>query len=198
MIIRNATFKNLHGHISKTLRFQPGVNILIGVNGSGKTTILNALAWILSPASIQSGIPAAYLLSTLEFDYIDVSYTVPGERKYRRVKARRSADTVTIEILGVAGSLEIPIIHTGDRPRTAATSGIDHDQPADLVARHLDDHRNNAVLRYLSDLPGPLYLPLDRRWPEGGESTYQPARYRRSTSAGQLPIPNVLMLAERA
>lgn len=194
MIIRTAHFKNLHGYLDLKLSFRPGINILIGVNGSGKTSILNAMAWTLSPASVQDGIPAAYLLSGIEFDEITIAYTNSGERKFQRVTAKRSGDAVTIRVKGIADSLEIPIVSRPELSHFSTDRAVD--EPSDLVSRFLEDRRNNTVLRHLSELPGPLYLPLNRRWTEDRESRYRP-RSRRSTAAGYLPISQVLTLAEQ-
>ena len=194
MIIRTAHFKKLHGYLDLKLSFRPGVNILIGVNGSGKTSILNAMAWTLSPATVQDGIPAAYLLSGLEFDEINISYTNSGERKYQRVTAKRAGDTVTIRVGGIDEQLEFPILSGQERSQFSAASVVE--EPSDLVSRILEDRRDNLVLRHLSELPGPLYLPLNRRWTEDRESRYR-TRRRRSTTAGYLPISEVLTLAER-
>ena len=46
MIIREANFVNLHGHLDIKVNFREGVNVLIGGNGSGKTSVLNTMAWI--------------------------------------------------------------------------------------------------------------------------------------------------------
>ena len=194
MIIRTAHFKKLHGYLDLKLSFRPGVNILIGVNGSGKTSILNAMAWTLSPASVQDGIPAAHLLSGLEFDEINISYTNSGERKYQRVTAKRAGDTVTIRVGGIDEQLEIPILSRQERSRFSAARVVE--EPSELVSRILEDRRDNLVLRHLSELPGPLYLPLNRRWTEDRESRYRTSP-RRSTTAGYLPISEVLTLAER-
>ena len=200
MIIRTAAFLNLHGHLNPKLSFRPGVNILIGVNGSGKTSVLNAMAWTLSPASVQGGLPAAYLLSTLRFDEIKIAYSIPGQRKYQRVRARRSEEAVTIEISGLAEALEIPVI----RPRISPLNeDLTVDDSVEVVARSMSDQRNNPVLRHLNELSGPLYLPLDRRWTEDREIPYgrlarRRPHARRSTTAGHLPVSEVVVLAERA
>lgn len=193
MIIKTASFKNLHGHLNLNLSFRPGVNILIGINGSGKTSILNAMAWILSPAAVQDGIPAAYLLSGMEFDEINIAYTDSGNRKYQRVKARRLEELLTIEVAGISDVLEIPIIDAPGLTRFTAARVVE--EPADLVTRFMEDRRNNPVLRHLSELPGPLYLPLNRRWTEERETRHR-IRPRRSTTAGHLPISEVLSLAD--
>ena len=194
MIIRTAYFKKLHGYLDLKLSFRPGVNILIGVNGSGKTSILNAMAWVLSPASVQDGIPAAYLLSGIEFDEINIAYTNSGERKYQRVTAKRSEDVVTLRVTDIDDPLEIPIVSRPELAHFSAARVVE--EPSDLVARFLEDRRNNTVLRHLSELPGPLYLPLNRRWTEDREPRYR-QRSRRPTAVGYLPISQVLTLAER-
>ena len=194
MIIKTVSLKNLHGYLDIDLTFRPGVNILIGVNGSGKTSVLNAMAWTLSPASVQDGIPAAYLLSGIKFDEIDIAYTNSGEHEHERVKARRSEETLTIQVDGIEDVLEIPIVGRPEAFRFSAARAVD--QPADLVTRFIEDRRNNPVLLHLNELPGPLYLPLNRRWTEESETMPGP-RSRRSTTAGHLPISEVLSLADR-
>lgn len=195
MLIKRASFKNIHGHITQELKFWSDVNILIGVNGSGKTTFLNAIAWTLSPESMQGGFQAAYLLSTLEFDEITITFTVPGIRKHQRVSAQKTDDTVIIYARGVTGELQIPVILQDDRISPTRLNGSE--EAAEIIARHLDQHRTNAVFQYLSQLPGPLYLPLDRRWPETEEPRYRRSRRRRIISVGNLPINEVLGYADR-
>ena len=198
MIIRTASFKNLHGHLNPSLNFQPGVNILIGVNGSGKTSILNALAWTLSPASMQGELPGAYFLSTLQFDEINVAYTIPGIRRYQRLKATRHEKAITIQLNGEDGTLTIPVEDDDDETVHYNASGREFRERADFITRLLDDQRDNPVLRQLNNLHGPLYLPLNRRWSADRESqlrTRRP-RLRRHSISSDLPISDVLGLAE--
>ncbi len=153
------------------------------------------MAWTLSPASVQDSIPAAYLLSSLEFDEINIAYTDSGQHEYQCVKARRYEEAITIEVTGIDNSLEIPIVGGPDLTRFNAARMVD--EPADLITRLIEDWRHNPVLQHLSELPGPLYLPLNRRWTEERETLHR-HRVRRSTTAGHLPISEVLALAEGA
>ncbi len=194
MIIRTVSFTNLHGHLNPKLSLQPGVNILTGVNGSGKTSVLNAIAWTLSPASVQDGLPAVHLLSGLRFDDINIEFSTPGTRRYQQVKVNRDERNITIQVSGVEDILEIPVLPGLEFP--SWRSNRDVDESANIVARTMEDLRNNVVVRCLSDLSGPLYLPLNRRWTEESD-VFHRTRHRRSTTAGHLPISEVLQLAER-
>lgn len=195
MIIKTAAFKNLHGHLNPKLDFTTGVNIIIGVNGSGKTAVLNAMAWILSPSSVQGGVPAAYLLSNLNFDEIEICYTVPDRETPHKLTATRTEEHVVIAMEGIQDALTVPIIDTSETPWHVASRSSD--EIADYIGRILEDQQSNPVLRHLKDLPGPLYLPLDRRWIEERESL-SGRRTRRSTTAGHIPTSDVLERAARA
>ena len=205
MLIRRAIFTNLHGHINKNVAFWPGVNVLIGVNGSGKTSILNAIAWILSPGSLQNGLPAAYLLSNLQFDRIEIAFTVPGQRRHKRVIARRAERDIEIAISESTDVLRIPTRRSIERlpprrfPRRSQWTAFE--DPSTVIGRYLDDHRDNEVLQYLNSLPKPLYLPLNRQWLRESDylATVPPGTHEQlPASAGYLPIPGVLDLAESA
>ena len=195
MIIRDASFKNLHGHISRELEFQRGVNILTGINGSGKTSFLNAIAWTLSPESLQGGFQAAYLLSTMQFDEIVITFKLPGTRKHQRVTAKHLGDTITISARDIEGHLTIPVIPQEDHIGLRGPRG--QQEAADVVASNLGENRTNHVLRYLGDLPGPLYLPLDRRWHVTDDSRYPLPRSRRIITVSNLPVHEVLGYADR-
>ena len=153
------------------------------------------MAWTLSPDSIQGGLPAAYLLSTLEFDEIRITFTLPGIQGSRRVTAKHVGDAVTISARDVEGVLQIPII-----PEFNVRFDSVHrsQEPGDIIASHLNEQRKNSVLQYLTDLPGPLYLPLDRRWPEIEEARYRRPRNRRALPMGQVPINEVMLHVDRA
>ena len=195
MIIKTAAFKNLHGHLNPKLDFNAGVNIIIGVNGSGKTAVLNSMAWLLSPSSVQGGVPAAYLLSNLRFEEIEICYTVPDRETPHRLTATRTDEHVAIVMDGIPEALTIPIIDTSEIPWHVASRSSD--EIAEYIGRTLEDQQSNPVLRHLKDLPGPLYLPLDRRWIEQREALSGRGT-RRSTTAGHIPTSDVLERATRA
>jgi predicted ATP-binding protein involved in virulence len=64
MEIRKISYKNVYGMLSDSLSFKQGENILVGINGSGKTTVLNMIRWLLGPS-----LPD---LCTLQHEYIEL------------------------------------------------------------------------------------------------------------------------------
>lgn len=50
MEIRRIRYKNIYGWLSGDLTFSRGENFLVGINGCGKTTVLNLIRWILEPS----------------------------------------------------------------------------------------------------------------------------------------------------
>lgn len=192
MIIESATFKNLNGYLNPTLSFSPNVNIIIGVNGSGKTSVLNAIAWTLSPSSIQGGFPTAYWLANLMFDEIQIEYSlVDGGRKHR-VTAKRTDRNISIGVDSIAGEFEIPLSDSSTSSTLAwFTSDRTEEQLGEFYRRHMEDRQHDPVVRHLANLLGPLYLPLDRRWNENPAAQHR-QREVRAIFAGHVPIAAVL------
>ncbi|MFT7031506.1 MAG: DNA repair exonuclease SbcCD ATPase subunit, partial [Marinoscillum sp.] len=50
MKILNIKIEKLYGYIDKKIDFNDDLTLLVGINGSGKTSILNILNWIISPS----------------------------------------------------------------------------------------------------------------------------------------------------
>jgi predicted ATP-dependent endonuclease of OLD family len=67
MIIHELKIKNLYGFMNKTIKLKNNIAILVGINGSGKTSVLNIISWLLKP-SFQD-------LCLIEFDEITLKFT---------------------------------------------------------------------------------------------------------------------------
>lgn len=187
MKIESLVIKQLYGHMDFDIKFFPNVNFLTGINGSGKTSVLNVLAWILSPSLMR--------LSQLQFNSIKVTFSEP-KNESRTVKATKRKNEVELTIEGISGGLRIPIFEYMGEPgvveRTAPTI-------PEMYERFHIEHSENPVLAKLEELVGPLYLPLDRRWKAAPlvRQPRLPLRYRRTRRPVGEPIGSVLYLAER-
>ena len=194
MIIESANFKNLNGHLNPSLSFARNVNVIIGINGSGKTSILNAIVWTLDPSSLQAGYPAAYLLANLMFDEIVIRYSLGDQSSQRSVTAERTQENIVICVDTISETLVIPVAENPDLVWFA--TGQTEEQKMEFFRRYMEDQQTNAVVRHLSHLPGPLYLPLNRRWGEILPASRGP-QIGQVNFANQIPIATVLAQVTR-
>lgn len=87
MIINELSLTNFRGYESAMFTFQPGVNLIAGVNGAGKSTALNALRILMSRASraiLKSregtvDVGPADIRRNADFAYISVEFVMPFE-----------------------------------------------------------------------------------------------------------------------
>ena len=194
MIIESAKFKNLNGHLNPSLSFAPNVNIIIGINGSGKTSILNAIAWTLDPSSVQASYPAAYLLANLSFDEIVIRYSLGDQIPQRTVTAERTKENIVIRVDTITETLEIP--GDGSSELVWFATGQTEEQKIEFYRRYMEDRQTNPVVRHLANLPGPLYLPLNRRWGEVLPASRR-SQIGQVNFANQIPISTVLAQVTR-
>ena len=187
MRIKSLVVDKLYGSLDFEVEFYPDVNILIGINGCGKTSILNVLAWVLGPSLRK--------LAELQFKKIEVVYAVAKNGKIT-LTARKRKNYVELSIGDVSERLRIPIFGYADEMTAGAEQRASID---DMYERYRMENKENNILKTLEELEGPLYLPLDRRWSEGSGmvQTRQFLRYRRSVGRVAGPMSDVLSRAER-
>jgi predicted ATP-dependent endonuclease of OLD family len=47
MHLKRVRIKGLYGSLNKDVSFHPDLSLLVGINGSGKTSVLNVIDWLL-------------------------------------------------------------------------------------------------------------------------------------------------------
>ena len=67
MNIKKVVIKNLYGYLNKEIEFNSDINLLVGINGAGKTSILNVVNWLL--------VPSLSNLCVNEFDKIEIDFS---------------------------------------------------------------------------------------------------------------------------
>ena len=71
MIVKNLSIHNFRNHVNKTLEFNPGINLIVGANASGKTNIVEAI-YYLSLARSFRGVDDTDLINRkCEYSQID-------------------------------------------------------------------------------------------------------------------------------
>ena len=193
MKIHSLVIKKLYDHLDFKIKFFRDVNFLEGINGSGKTSVLNVIYWILTPSLLN--------LAQLQFDTIKLDYKEKG-KKLRKIVAKQLGDHIELSISDVLEKLEVPVFEYSRESRLLERQ---EQQPsmAEMYERYKVDNKDHPVLKTLEALVGPFYLPLGRRW-QAARSFIPTSDYRRRlwrvggkpTVPGG-PIGEVLYLAER-
>lgn len=89
MQIEKLIIKGLYGYIDKTISFNNDLTLLVGINGSGKTSILNIINWLLRPS-----IPN---LCVTEFKTIQLFFQLKNEKYEILCKHNKTTFTYTIK-----------------------------------------------------------------------------------------------------
>ena len=100
MRLKNIEIVGLHGYINKNIPFHQDINLLVGINGSGKTSVLNIISWMMNPASLPELCVTQFKKISLKLTYKGVNYELRCSQQARRMKfevlregAKRQSDS---------------------------------------------------------------------------------------------------------
>jgi predicted ATPase len=147
--------KELSSFITREIEFFPDVTFLHGINGSGKTTILRAIASLLTPDPLWlSNATFQSLEVRLEHDNHEITITaLKGEANAITIKISEPIsleDTVKVDDLRLAAKTSEEEYY-GTR--------IDPDEVTHRIRSFME---SVPVLAYLQTMPSPIFLGLDR------------------------------------
>lgn len=177
MHISKFTGDGVHGYLSFEVNFNTDVTFIIGINGSGKTTVLKLIQALLTPD--------IYTLCTTVFSNIELLCRIDDRDVY--FSAISKDDLLTISVSDIQERLIIRRII--DREVNTL-----HQKPDDVdnYARLIDAIQPHAVIQYIKKLSSPMFLGLDRRTFEIGglgafeEPSLLERRIRSSRSANRI------------
>lgn len=154
MKIKALQVKNAYGYLNLSLKFHAGLNFLVGINGSGKTTAIRLVEALLTPSLEQlDRIPHESAILRLEIErgkVIRVNSSVTNGRTTIEIPSLGEGSTFTYEI-----------------PELSATMGREPTSKEALSAFYVNliaHHSANPVLNFLRRVVNtPLFLGLERR-----------------------------------
>ncbi|MQA64317.1 MAG: hypothetical protein GEU76_00205 [Alphaproteobacteria bacterium] len=141
--------KGIHGYINVRVRFLDDLTFLIGINGSGKTTVVRTIHALLSMN-----------LTVLAYtDYAEVVLKVRHEGKLVAIKSWQDQKGHYFSVQGVADDLFIPRF---EMPPTEPQYKF-HDLFYAYYQTQISISADHPVCAALKSLPTPMYLGIERR-----------------------------------
>lgn len=152
MQINKLIIKGLYGYIDKTINFNEDLTLLVGINGSGKTSILNIINWLLRP-SISNLCVTEFKTIQLFFNFKNVDY---------EIICKHNKATFTYNIKTANEKYNPLIVRISTSP-----SEIKNDDSLKLnLIQHYaslsPDQKEKKTWDLISTFPNPTVIGLDR------------------------------------
>ena len=142
--------RGVNGYLNFDIRFLDQLTFVTGINGSGKTSVLNSIAALLLPR-----------LDYLAGEYFDeIKIVVSHDDKSVELSARKT-ESVTELTCTLFPDSRFPVIgfEEPDSISPHRAQELEEEYYRKVLARTTD----NPILGYIDSLPTPMYLGLDRR-----------------------------------
>ncbi len=151
MRIKRLEISRLYGSFTKSIDFDSGLNLLVGINGSGKTSILNCIEWLTKPNLAR--------LACTHFHSIKV-FLDRGDKSYE-IFAQRNTHLLSVQISG-GGFDGDPLTIKIERPSSSIKNEEEMDEALQYYSSLTPEAHERKTWSFLKGLPDPLSVSLDR------------------------------------
>ena len=146
MQLTSVSIVGLHGALSLNVDLNKDITLLVGINGSGKTSVLNVIDWLLKPDMRQLAV-ATYKSLSLSFKQGDVSYVLTAAKSDISVSLSLAGDHVALK----------PITIKLDRHIDP-----DDEEATEAYAMLRPEKHERPMWNLLKSFPRPTTISLDR------------------------------------
>lgn len=189
MQLLRLSFQNLYGFMNKEIHFHERICILVGINGSGKTSVLNLINWLLT-LNIEELCLIEFKQITLEFEHDDKVY---------ELICRQKESEITFDLTNIDEGVNFPTIqanfdeHPKMLTKNKALRDLTRGKLKNLTPEEHELETWNFIVKVL---PTPMIIGLDRTLytQEGNEILVQEEysnRLLRQKSKNLSPIDQV-------
>lgn len=145
---------NIHGYLNINLDFNNDLSILIGENGSGKTTALKLMQALISPSFKE--------LIMIEFEEIVLTFQKERNKKNITLKCEKSKDFIYITSSEVEEILMIENIEENELQYLSNTGNeiLIYERIQEMPLKY----RKHPIVEYIISLSSPIFLGLERKF----------------------------------
>lgn len=152
MRLVSLSIKNLYGSLTRKILFNEELNLLVGINGSGKTSILNVIDWLLRPNLAE--------LAISEFESLSLEFSYENEKVV--LEAAQVKQTLILSLKGLSSGALAPIKVNLLVPPNEINRSSDTEQLVEMYSRLSPEKKEIPLWEYLRRLPKPTVITLDR------------------------------------
>jgi len=194
MIIKEVSIKNLHGYLTKTIDFNEDINLIVGINGSGKTSLLNVINWLLTPSFPD--------LCTNEFDELSIEFIL--NKEHFKIISIQTQDEVKIELFNNTTNKHYHHIQADLKihPKKFSTKSVDIENLLNDYRRLTPEKHEIETWNFIfNEIPKPIIIGLDRNLytEEGNEISFVEEngllRKRVNNISKKSPVDKVIRLS---
>ena len=146
MQLLSVSIVGLHGALSLEVQFKEDITLLVGINGSGKTSVLNVIDWLLKPDMKQLAV-ATYESLSLSFKHGKSTFVLT---------ATKTKSLVTLSLSGHAAPLKPITIKLDEH------IDPDDEDATETYAALGPERHERPLWNLLKSLPKPTTISLDR------------------------------------
>lgn len=146
MQLHSISIVGLHDALTLEVAFNDEITLLVGINGSGKTSVLNVIDWLLKP-DLQKLAITAYERLSLSFTDKGVAYSLT---------ATKTATLVTLTLTGTKSPLKPLTINL------VRTIDPEDDEASERYAGLTPDKNERPMWELLKSFAKPTTISLDR------------------------------------
>ncbi len=159
MELQRLLYENVYGHLSGDISFQKAENFLVGINGCGKTTMLNFIKWLLCP-SLPDLCTTNHDSVSLTFNHGETSYTI-----FSKIYVKKKETMHELKLINnddETKRYKSLTTHLFINPKDINSNEILYRLKEDY-SRYVPTSEEFPTLRFLQEeLPTPIFIGLDR------------------------------------
>ena len=150
MKIERFVGRAVNGYLNFDIRFFHDLTFLTGINGSGKTSALNSIAALL--------LPRLDYLAGQDFEEISIELSHVGERFCLAAKKNKTGAELTCTLFP-DDKFTVSEFEEPESIPTYRREEFEEEYYREILSRNTE----NSILKYITSLPTPMYLGLNRR-----------------------------------
>jgi predicted ATPase len=150
MLLKRFKACGVHGYLNFDIRFNDDITFLTGINGSGKTSVVQSIISLITPS----------LLTLANLSFASMSVDVENDGEDVTIIAEKDNSVVTLRTTSTDTAYTLPpFVPDPDEP-SYRSSERESQFYLELTTGRTPPH---PVIEFINSLPTPMFLDLDRR-----------------------------------